>query len=93
MKVISEMEKQVAPMEEKAQAEYRIAVDLARKGNISNEPYVFKWSPTICSMYKIKVKAVDNSGQSAEDNDRSASASGFPAHVRGYVLFISGPPL
>ena len=37
------------------------------KGNTSNEPYVFKWSPTICSLYKIKVKAVDNSGQSAED--------------------------
>ena len=33
----AQMEKQVAPMEEKAQAEYRIAVDLARKGNISNE--------------------------------------------------------
>jgi hypothetical protein len=33
----AEMEKQVAPMEEKAQAEYRIAVDLARKGNISNK--------------------------------------------------------
>ena len=33
----AEMEKQVAPMEEKAQVEYRIAVDLARKGNISNE--------------------------------------------------------
>jgi hypothetical protein len=35
--------------------------------NTSNEPYVFKWSPTICSIYKIKVKAVDNTGQSAED--------------------------
>jgi cellulose synthase operon protein C len=33
----AEMEKQVAPMEDKAQEEYRIAVDLARKGSISNE--------------------------------------------------------
>lgn len=32
-----EMENQVSPMEEKAQAEYKIAVELARKGNISNE--------------------------------------------------------
>jgi tetratricopeptide (TPR) repeat protein len=31
-----EMEKKVAPAEEKAQTEYKIAVDLARKGNISN---------------------------------------------------------
>ncbi|MCU0661404.1 MAG: tetratricopeptide repeat protein [Myxococcota bacterium] len=31
------MEQQVAPMEEKAQSEYKIAVDLARKGNISND--------------------------------------------------------
>jgi tetratricopeptide (TPR) repeat protein len=32
-----EMEKQVSPMEEKAKAEYKIAVELAMKGNISNE--------------------------------------------------------
>lgn len=31
------MEEYVAGAEEKAQAEYRVAVDLARKGNISNE--------------------------------------------------------
>jgi len=37
------------------------------KGNLSDEPYVFEWSPIICSMYKIKVIAVDNTGQSAED--------------------------
>jgi tetratricopeptide (TPR) repeat protein len=33
----AEMENKVAPMEEKAQAEYKMAVELARKGNISNE--------------------------------------------------------
>jgi tetratricopeptide (TPR) repeat protein len=32
-----EMEKQVSPMEDKAKAEYKIAVELAVKGNISNE--------------------------------------------------------
>ncbi len=33
----AEMEKKVAPVEQKAQTEYKLAVDLALKGNISNE--------------------------------------------------------
>jgi len=37
------------------------------EGNISNSPYIFKWSPILCLIYKIKVKAFDNSGQSSED--------------------------
>jgi tetratricopeptide (TPR) repeat protein len=36
-KMRSRLEEMVAPVEAKAQAEYKIAIDLARKGNISNE--------------------------------------------------------
>jgi len=34
----------------------------------TSAPYSFEWGPNICSIYKIKVKAIDNSGQSSEDN-------------------------
>jgi len=37
------------------------------EGNISNSPYIFKWSPILCLIYKIKAKAFDNTGQSSED--------------------------
>ena len=30
-------------------------------------PYSYEWSPTICSIYKIKVVAIDTDGQSSED--------------------------
>ncbi|MCK9462558.1 MAG: tetratricopeptide repeat protein [Proteobacteria bacterium] len=36
-KIRAKLEETVSAMEEKAQAEYKIAIDLARKGNISNE--------------------------------------------------------
>lgn len=37
------------------------------KNNVSEEPYNYKWSPIISSIYKIKAIAYDNNGNQKED--------------------------
>lgn len=74
-----QMEKLVEPMEKKAQEEYRLAVDLARKGNISNE-----W--TLLALERMNAYDPDNYPRQHNGDivleDRTFAAPQWGAEIR-----------